>query len=44
MTNLFKDVGYTVKDDEVIILGDKQYFKGRCDIYAEYMKTADKIK
>nr|VZI16911.1 unnamed protein product [Spirometra erinaceieuropaei] len=44
LTNLFKDVSYTVRETETVIIGDRSFFEKRCKIYEEYLKSADTIK
>ncbi|KAM3181815.1 hypothetical protein ACTXT7_013614 [Hymenolepis weldensis] len=43
-TSLFNDVNYTVTDAEVIIITDRQFLEKRCEIYAQYMTSTEKIK
>nr|CDS26897.1 hypothetical protein HmN_000151700 [Hymenolepis microstoma] len=41
---LFNDVDYNVTDAEVIIITDRQFLEKRCEIYAQYMASPEKIK
>ncbi|VDO09344.1 unnamed protein product [Rodentolepis nana] len=41
---LFNDVNYSVTDNEVIIITDRQFLEKRCEIYAQYMSSPEKIR
>ncbi|KAM7541475.1 hypothetical protein Aperf_G00000046959 [Anoplocephala perfoliata] len=44
LNGLFNDVNYTITDAETVIIGDRPFFKKRCEVYTQYINSSEKIK
>ncbi|CAL8098918.1 unnamed protein product [Calicophoron daubneyi] len=44
ISEVFRPLNYTISDDQIIALNDRDFFKDRCKLYAEYLQNDTGIR